>query len=182
MKSIDYSADFIGRNSEIGALFETTFAASEGADEGALIGNLARQLIETTPANDLFVFSACTESQTIGCIIFTRLRFEADRRTVFLLSPVAILPDHQGTGVGSGLLNYGLDKLRQFGADVAVTYGDPDYYRRVGFEPVDISIIPPPLILNQPHGWLAQSLTGETLHPFRGPSQCAQALNDPAYW
>ena len=182
MASINYREGFLGRKSEIGALFKATFAASEGADEGALIGNLSRQLVETTPADDLFVFSACTESQTIGCIIFTKLRFEADRRMVFLLSPVAILPGRQGSGVGSALLTYGLDKLREQGADVAVTYGDPDYYQRVGFEPVDVSIIPPPLSLNQPDGWLAQSLTGETLHPFRGPSRCALALSDPAYW
>jgi len=79
-------------------------------------------------------------------------------------------------------LTFGLDQLRAAGADIAVTYGNPDYYRRVGFAPVTVEHVPPPLPLTLPHGWLAQSLTGEALSPLPGPSRCAAALDDPAYW
>lgn len=167
---------------EIAALFESIFAEAENPDEGALIGKLAKKLVETTPGNDIAVFTATDDGTAVGCIIFTRLYFEADERLVYLLSPVAISSDQQGLGIGSRLISFGLSTLRDAGVDVAVTYGDPDYYKRVGFTPVGVDVIPSPLPLEQPHGWLAQSLTGEEIYPFDAPSRCAAALDDPAYW
>lgn len=166
----------------ISALFDKTFSDSESANEGKLIGRLADNLIETTPENDIAVFTGFEEDRLVGCIIFTRLRFEGDARQVYLLSPVAISSDQQRRGIGTELICFGLQTLGNFGVDIAVTYGDPDYYERVGFKPIDAAIIPAPLVLEQPHGWLAQSLTDEEIYPFQGPARCAEALNDPAYW
>jgi len=179
---IEFELASIDCQGEIAALFEATFSASENADEGILIGKLAKGLVETTPGGDIAVFTAADDGKTIGCIIFTRLLFEADERQVYLLSPVAISSDQQGLGIGTRLISFGLGALRDSGVDVAVTYGDPDYYKRVGFRPIGIDIIPSPLPLEQPHGWLAQSLTRQDIYPFDGPSRCADALNDPAYW
>ncbi len=179
---IDFELATIVHPGEIAALFEATFADSENADEGILIGNLAKGLIETTPDTNIAVFTASDNDRAIGCIIFTRLCFEADERLVYLLSPVAISSDQQGLGIGARLINFGLGALRDSGVNVAVTYGDPDYYKRVGFKPIGTDIIPSPLPLEQPDGWLAQSLTGEEIYPLDGPSRCANALNDPAYW
>lgn len=167
---------------EIAALFEATFAESENAEEGAVIGKLAKDLVETTPCDDIAVFTAAKEGEVVGCIIFTRLWFEADERQVYLLSPVAISSEQQRKGIGTRLISFGLGALRDYGVDVAVTYGDPDFYKRVGFTPIDIDLIPPPLPLEQAHGWLAQSLTEEEIFPFDAPSRCAGALDDPAYW
>ena len=167
---------------EIAALFETTFAESENADEGALIGKLAKELVETTPDDDIAVFTATHDGKAVGCIIFTRLWFEADKRQVYLLSPVAISSKHRGKGIGTRLISFGLSSLQESGVDVAVTYGDPDYYKRVGFKPISIDMIPPPLPLEQPHGWLAQSLTSKEISAFEAPSRCARALDDPSYW
>ena len=160
---------------EIAALFEATFAASENAEEGILIGKLAQGLIETTPDAEIAVFTASENGKTVGSIIFTRLWFEADERQVYLLSPVAISSDQQGLGIGTQLICFGLNMLRDSGVDFAVTYGDPDYYKRVGFEPIGRDLIPAPLPLEQPHGWLAQSLAGEKNYAFDGPSRCAAA-------
>jgi len=65
---------------------------------------------------------------------------------------------------------------------VALTYGDPNYYARVGFAPISATDIPPPKPLSFPHGWLGQSLSGKTLDALPGPSRCAPALNDPSFW
>ena len=65
---------------------------------------------------------------------------------------------------------------------MAVTYGDPDYYARVGFRPVSEAILPAEFALKHPHGWLAQSLTGEALAPLTGPCRCVGALNRSDYW
>lgn len=179
---IEIALASIDNPSEIAALFQATFADSENADEGILIGQLAKELIETTPSGDIAAFTASENGQAVGCIIFTRLWFEADDRQVYLLSPVAISSDRQGSGIGTRLISFGLNTLRESRVDVAVTYGDPDYYKRVGFSPVGLDLIPAPLSLEQPHGWLAQSLTDEDIYPFDGPVRCADALNNPAYW
>jgi predicted N-acetyltransferase YhbS len=89
---------------------------------------------------------------------------------------------HQGRRIGQRLIGYGLDALRQEGVDIAVTYGDPDYYGRVGFAPVAVADVPAPHPLGQPEGWIAQSLTEAPLTPLRGPARCVPAFDDPALW
>jgi predicted N-acetyltransferase YhbS len=170
------------RHAEIAALFEATFTASEGAEEGALIGALAGALLSETPPQDLRVFLAEEGTALIGAAIFTRLRFGGDEHTAFLLSPMAVATDHQGTGVGQALLSKALDTLRAEGIDIAVTYGDPAFYGKLGFAPVSTETVPSPHTLNQPEGWIAQPLIARALPPLQGPATCASALDDPAYW
>jgi predicted N-acetyltransferase YhbS len=180
--SIRVISDWRGREDEIAELFRRTFTASEGAEEGAAVGGLARDLLATTPEEDLRVFAAEHEKALGGCILFTRLAYPNDARTVFLLSPVAVAPEVQGRGVGQRLISDALDALRAEGAEVAVTYGDLRFYGRVGFVPVTAEQVAPPQPLGQPEGWLAQSLTEAPLAPLKGPARCAPGLDDPAYW
>ena len=179
---MDFTSDYNDRADEIIALFAATFSASEGPDEGRLIGELVAKLIATTPADDLFVFSALDDGALAGCILSTRLTYAEDDRTVFLVAPVAVETGRQGRGIGQSLLGYGLDALRRRGVDVAVTYGDPRYYGRVGFLPITEDQARAPLRLSQPEGWLAQSLTERPLDPLRGPSRCVAAFDNPDYW
>ena len=170
-----------GRETEIADLFKTAFTASEGAEEGASIGRLAVDLMTTTDAADLNVFTA-DDGGLVGACIFTRLYHAGDTRLAYLLSPVAVAPDRQGQGIGQKMLAEALAALRAAGAEVAVTYGDPAFYGRVGFEPVTVGDVPAPYPLSQPEGWLAQSLTGQPLAPLKGRVTCAPALSDPAFW
>jgi len=177
-----YLFDFKERSDEIIALFVETFTASEGAEEGQLIGKLVRDLASKTKENDLFVFSSLDEGKVTGSIIFSRLAFEKDGRVVFILGPVAVKTSLQRRGIGQRLLRFGLDNLRKKGIDLAITYGDPNYYSKVGFAPITEEIAQAPLTLSHPEGWLAQSLTDRPLEPLRGPSRCVEALDSPAYW
>jgi predicted N-acetyltransferase YhbS len=179
---MDYSTDYTTHAEAIVELFASTFTASEGAEEGALIGALARRLIAETPAEDLRVFTAWEDGTLVGVIFFTRLTYEGDPRTVFMMAPVAVATVHQGKGIGQRLINHGLGALRQAGVDIAVTYGDPVFYGRVGFKPVTEADLPAPLPLQQPQGWSAQSLTEAPMTPLRGPARCVAAFDDPALW
>ncbi|WP_137700379.1 GNAT family N-acetyltransferase [Marimonas lutisalis] len=179
---MEFSDSHQNRADDIIALFTRTFTASEGADEGRLIGALVQNLLATTPPDDLLVFSAIGDGTLLGCIAFTRLRYDQDHRVVFLLSPVAVAPDRQGQGIGQALLNHGLDALRQRGVDVAITYGNPAYYSRVGFHQITEDVARAPQPLGMPIGWLAQSLGGDRLTPLRGTAHCAPALDHPDYW
>ena len=51
----------ISRSAEITALFENTFSASEGAEEGQAIGDLTRRIMAKTAPEDLYVFGALRE-------------------------------------------------------------------------------------------------------------------------
>lgn len=167
---------------QIISLFADTFKASEGMEEGEAIRTLARNLLEMTPDEDLFVYSAWIDGRLAGCICCSRLRLGQDDRTAFLLSPVAVETTHQGKGIGAALLNFGLSALRDQGVDIAVTYGNPNYYGRVGFAQIEETVIQAPHRLERPEGWLAQSLTDAPLNPVIGPTYCVEAFNDPAYW
>ena len=179
---MDYSEDYAPHSTAIVKLFTTTFAASEGAEEGALIGVLARRLIAETPAEDLRVVTAWEKGALLGGIFFTRLTYADASRIVFMMAPVAVATERQGEGIGRRLITHGLDTLRQDGVNIAVTYGDPAFYGRVGFEPVAEADFPAPQPLQQPEGWIAQSLTDAPLTPLRRPVRCVTAFDDPAYW
>jgi predicted N-acetyltransferase YhbS len=171
-----------GREAAIINLFTATFTESEGEAEGALIGGLVRDLLDGTAAQDLFVFSADEDGRIIGGVVCSRLTFEGDERTVFVLAPVAVAPERQGRGVGQRLLRHALAALRSAGVDIAMTYGDPGYYGKVGFMPVSEGDAAAPFALSQPEGWLAQSLTERPMTPLQGASRCVAALNDPVFW
>ncbi|MEL6644019.1 MAG: N-acetyltransferase [Pseudomonadota bacterium] len=166
----------------LAALFTATFSASEGPEEGAIVGALAARLMEDTPREDLRTFFATDGAGPIAAVIFTPLVYPQDPRRVMLLSPMAVATDHQGQGVGQALLTHALDALRSEGVDVAITYGDPAFYSKVGFQPLTAAQAAPPHPLSQPQGWIGQSLTGQALTPLKGPSTCVSGLNDPALW
>lgn len=179
---MDILTGHTGRAAEIVDLFTATFTASAGAEEGALIGALVRNLLAGLAEQDRFVFIAEQDGRIIGAIIFSRLTYEQDERTVFVLGPVAVIPDQQGKGVGQRLLTHGLATLASAGVAIAVTYGDPSYYGKVGFMPISEADAPAPFPLNHPEGWLAQPLTGRPITPLKGPCHCVEPLNDPVFW
>jgi predicted N-acetyltransferase YhbS len=163
------------------SLFTSVFAKSEGEAEGALIGQLAKDLLEKTDERDLYCFLAVDDGQIVGSIYFSRLEFENGLES-FILAPVAVHSDHQGQGIGQALIKYGLRELKHREVSVVLTYGDPRFYQKVGFHPISPEKIRAPFALSQPEGWLGQSLAGDALAALSGKCTCVAALNDPKYW
>lgn len=178
---MQYSTAHPNDAAEIERLFVKTFSDSEGQAEGELIGGLARDFMSGTPEDDLYCFVARENGQIVGAIFFSRIRFESELNA-FILAPVAVQTDHQGKGIGRKLIRFGLDSLSREGAEIAITYGDPNFYSKVGFQSVTEEIIPAPLSLQHPEGWLAQSLKGDEIQPIKGKSSCVEALSKPEYW
>jgi predicted N-acetyltransferase YhbS len=162
-------------------LFTAVFSDSEGEAEGQLIGNLARELLSETEERDRYVFVATDAEAVIGAIVFSRLTFDSDVNA-FILAPVAVATTRQGEGVGQRLIRFGLERLREEGVELVMTYGDPAFYGKVGFQPVTVDTIRPPFPLSQPQGWLGQSLSGEAIEPITGTAMCVEPLNKPEYW
>ena len=162
-------------------LFASVFAKSEGEAEGTLNGQLAQNLFDKTDEHDLYCFIAVDEEQIVGSIFFSRLAFERGIES-FILGPVAVHSDHQGQGIGQTLLKHGLSDLKSRGVSIVLTYGDPRFYRKVGFHPISPEKIHPPFALSQPEGWLGQSLSRDEIATLSGQCTCVEALSDPQYW
>lgn len=162
-------------------LFLLVFSNSEGKQEGNRIANLVREMMATTQRWDLHGFVAVEAEQIVGAIFFSRLTFETEI-DAFILAPVAVCTDFQGRGIGQKLIRHGLQQLEEQHVQMVITYGDPAFYSKVGFQSISPRSVRPPYELSQPEGWLGQSLTEKPVEEFLGNCQCIPALNDPAYW
>jgi putative acetyltransferase len=75
------------------------------------------------------------DGQIVGHILFSRITIVTDDRTVDALSlaPMAVLPSHQRQGIGSRLVEAGLEACREKRHEIVVVLGHPEFYPRFGF-------------------------------------------------
>lgn len=78
-------------------------------------------------------FVAETGGTIIGHIAFSPVTIVGGASDWYGLGPVSVEPARQGEGIGSILVNTGLDELRARNAGGCVLLGDPAYYARFGF-------------------------------------------------
>lgn len=74
--------------------------------------------------------------EVIGHIVFSRVWVETNdgtRLNAVVLTPLAVRPTYQRTGVGTRLMEYALKVLEARGETLFFVLGHPDYYPRVGF-------------------------------------------------
>ena len=179
MQFTEFMSDSID---EIIQLFTKTFSDSEGKSEGELIGSLVSNMMKKTEKENLYIYIAKEDKKIIGCIVFSRISFEKKSINSFLLGPVAVHTDYQGKGVGQKLINWGHNDLRKKGVELVFTYGDINFYSKVGYNIISEKTIKAPLELSYPEGWLAQSLLNKEITPISGDSYCVEAINNPIYW
>lgn len=166
---------------EIINLFKTVFTASEGVESGKFIAQFVTKLISTTKQEDLISCVAKENNVIRGCVFFSRF-IVPNEEEAFILSPAAVSTEIQGTGIGQNLIRFGLNHLKALSTNLVFTYGDPNFYSKVGFKQIGEDIIKAPYPLSQPIGWLAQSLNDEEIKAMPGVTQCVDALNDPSLW
>ena len=68
-----------------------------------------------------------------GHIAFSPVTIDGAAGVWYGLGPVSVRPDRQRQGIGTALIDSGLDRLRKAGARGCVVLGNPGYYRRFGF-------------------------------------------------
>jgi predicted N-acetyltransferase YhbS len=178
---MDYKILDKNNKEEVRSLFTSVFSSSEGEKEGELIGNLAFELSSRADNQEVICIGAYEEESIIGAIFFTRLSFD-EPVMVYMLAPVAVSTKNQGQGVGQALIKRGLNELKNRSVAVAITYGDPSFYSKVGFQALSINTIQTPLKLSMPEGWLGQSLTEKPIPTISERPTCVKEFNDPVYW
>lgn len=88
-------------------------------------------------ADPYLSFVAIENDQIVGHIFFSPVSIESESTmfTAMGLGPMAVLPDYQRQGIGSTLVEAGLNECRRIGHYIVVVVGHADYYPRFGFTP-----------------------------------------------
>lgn len=73
------------------------------------------------------------EQQLVGYALLSHVT--AGDSDALALGPVAVLPIHQGGGLGTAIVRMALDRARDLGYDCAVAIGPPPFLTICGFHP-----------------------------------------------
>ena len=95
------------------------------------------KLVDALRAHGKAIISlvAVHNDQVLGHILFSPVSTAPpSEREGIGLAPVAVHPDVQSQGIGSGLIQEGLRLCQQLGYDYCVVLGSPEYYSRFGFQ------------------------------------------------
>ena len=167
---------------ELLSIHQTAF----GEQKGAEISSLVKSLLDDKTAHPHYSFVAVQDNTIIGHILFTGVSVigASPGLSSQILAPLAVLPDHRGKGVGTMLINTGLDVLRQHGVDLVFVLGHPGYYPRCNFIPAGKLGFFAPYPIPEEHSgaWMVRELSPGILGAEKGTVQCAESLNKPEHW
>lgn len=120
-------------NADITAIHKLTQDAFRGrpyadGDEQEVIDRLRA-------SNALTLSLLAFDNETlVGQITFSPASLEDGSAPWFALGPVSVTPARQGEGIGGLLIEQGLAEMQKLGALGCILTGNPDYYRRFGFQ------------------------------------------------
>ena len=98
---------------------------------------------------------AALDGEVVGHVAVSPVSLSDRSAGWFGLGPISVLPEHQGRGIGSQLMQQALRLLRERGAAGCVLVGDPAFYTRFGFQPeaaLTYPGVPPEYFLALPFG------------------------------
>ncbi len=81
-------------------------------------------------------FVAICDDTIVGNIMYTKAHILGDdnvKYPVLSFGPLSILPQYQGKGIGAKLIEHTKKIAKDSGYNAIIIYGDPEYYKRVGF-------------------------------------------------
>ena len=87
-------------------------------------------------------FTALSDPGVVGHVTASRATVADD--PVVAVGPIGVLPDHQGAGIGSALMDALLTAADAADVPLVVLLGAPRYYSRFGFRPAEeLGVMPP---------------------------------------
>jgi len=119
------------QNDDIVAVRVINEAAFSGIAEATIVDSLRKA------CTDAVSLVAVENNMVLGHIFFS-MAFVAGEHEVthgMGLAPMAILPERQRQGIGSMLVQAGIDAMRERNCPFIIVLGHPEYYPRFGFVP-----------------------------------------------
>ncbi len=114
-------------------------AAIHQVNEAAFGQPAEADLVDRLRANGKAVLSLVAEDNglIVGHILFSDVTVETNPQAIKLigLAPLAVLPVHQRSGIGSQLVSEGLVACWAAGYSAVIVLGHPEYYPCFGFVP-----------------------------------------------
>jgi putative acetyltransferase len=110
-----------------------TTISSRKFDDFAFGGTGEGQLIITLRKNKEFIpdlsLVALVDDRIVGYILFYPIFIEAANNTfpAISLAPMAVHPDYQNKGIGTKLVNDGLQRCKDMQFDSVIVLGHPEY-------------------------------------------------------
>jgi putative acetyltransferase len=112
------------------AIQEINQSAFETSAESTLVDILREQ------ANPIISLIAVEDEKVVGHIMFSPITLGGSVDLKIMgLAPMAVLPEYQRKGIGSALVQTGLDECKSLGFGGVVVLGHVNYYTRFGFIP-----------------------------------------------
>ncbi|MDP8248428.1 MAG: N-acetyltransferase [Candidatus Tritonobacter lacicola] len=136
-------------NDDIGAIAEVTIAAFQTLE----ISNHTEQfIIEALRAANALTISlvADLDGRIVGHIAFSPVTISDGTQNWYGLGPVSVLPEYQRQGIGKALIHEGLSRLKSMHARGCCLVGQPEYYKKFGFDNVPELVhggVPPEVFL-----------------------------------
>lgn len=165
---------------------DNVLAVEYAAFGGDAEAELVRDLLADPSAKPFLSLLAFQENRAVGHILFTTAHLAEAQNTVLiaLLAPLAVVPDVQQQGVGTQLIEKGLQMLSESGIDLVFVLGHPDYYPRHGFKPAGALGFeaPYPILAKNAGAWMVCALRAKIIGSVSGKVVCANALNQAELW
>jgi putative acetyltransferase len=107
------------------AIYQVVSSAFGRLSEAELVGALrvAGDIIVSLVADD--------DGQIIGHVLLSKMDAPF---SALALAPVSVIPPRQRSGIGSALIKRAVSRARDGGWGAIFVLGDPDYYKRFGFD------------------------------------------------
>ena len=164
---------------EIQGVYLSAFSESERE----MVSKLAVNLLSEDTSPQTYSYVAETEGAVVGHVALSPILMDDHEHWHgYILAPLAVKPDYQKRGIGSKLIERGMQQLLKMGAHILFVYGDPTFYGRFGFRADAADRYTPPFSLQYPYGW--QAITLNEYHLEKSPIKitCVPSLCAPELW
>jgi putative acetyltransferase len=123
-------------------IYAAAFARPEDPEAVPLEVGIFEALWEAGDAIPELSFTALEGDEPVGHVTASRATVAAD--SVVAVGPIGVLPEHQGLGIGSAMMNALLTAADAADVPMIVLLGSPHYYSRFGFHPArELGVISP---------------------------------------